>query len=194
MSVKPRRRRASGYTVLELMVTVTVLGILASLAIPSVTDFFRNNRRSVLVNELLASLMLARSEAARTGQPIVVCGVHDADDDHVLDLAERSCTGTDGSDGWMVATWTDADNDGVLDAGELAAPMRIYMNDYGNFSVTGSGFTAAPAAGAAALMPFNRSGTSGRITVCDPRGAGRARAVDLAASGRPSVLLNSTEY
>ena len=175
------------------MITLTILGILASLAVPSMTEMIRNNRRTVLVNELLASVMLARAEAARSGQPVVVCGVDDANGNRTIDVAEQACTGLDWRDGWIVASWADADADGALDAGELATPLRVFVNDYAGYRVTGSAFADTPTTGAAALMPFNRQGTSGRITVCDPRGATRARAVDLSANGRPAVTVNDSE-
>lgn len=175
------------------MVTLTVLAILVSLGFPAMSDTLRNARRTTLANELVASLMLARSEASRSGQAMIVCGVSDANANGTIDLAERACAGLDWRDGWIVATWADADSDGALDVGELGTPLRYFVNDYAVFSVTGSGFAGAPAAGAVALMPFNRPGTSGRVTVCDPRGATRARAVDFAANGRPQVVFNNTE-
>lgn len=182
-----------GFTLIEVMVTLTVLAILVSLGLPSLTDTIRNNRRTVLVNELLASLMLGRAEAARSGRPIVVCGVDDANANRTIDIAERTCTGLDWEDGWIVAPWVDADNDGLLDPGELQAPLRMFFNDNDGYRATGSAFAGAPVAGAIALMPFNREGTSGRITVCDPRGAQRARAVDFASNGRAAVVVNNIE-
>ena len=183
----------SGFTLIELLVTLTILAILVSLGLPAMTDVVRNNRRTVLVNELLASLMLARAEAARSGQPVVVCGVDDANGNRTIDVAERTCSGLDWRDGWIVAVWADADNDGALDTGELAAPMRMFVNDYDSVQATGSGFANAPAGGAVALMPFNRQGTSGRVTVCDTRGASRSRALDISANGRPIVVVNDVE-
>jgi prepilin-type N-terminal cleavage/methylation domain-containing protein len=185
--------RAGGFTLIELMVTLTVLAILVAVGLPSMTDLLRNNRRSVLVNELLASFMLARAEASKTGQAIVVCGFDDTNGNHVLDAAERRCTGLDWQDGWMVARWNDADNDRAVDNGELLAPLRVFVNDHAGYRVTGTDFVDAPATGAAALLPFNGTGTSARLTVCDPRGAGHARAVDLAANGRTTTLVNATE-
>ena len=186
-------KRTRGFTLIELMVTLAVLAILVALGFPALTDSLRNARRTSLVNELVASLMLARSEASRSGRPLIVCGVSDANNNGAIDVAERSCAGLDWRDGWIVAPWDDADSDGALDAGELGTPLRYFVNDYAGFSATGSGFSGAPAAGAVALMPFNRAGTSGRVTVCDARGAARARAVDFTANGRPMVVASSAD-
>jgi prepilin-type N-terminal cleavage/methylation domain-containing protein len=182
-----------GFTLIELMVTLAVLAVLVAIGTPAMADVIRNNRRTVLVNELLASLMLARANAARSGQPMVVCGVTDANANGAIDVAERSCTGVDWRTGWMIAAWNDADADSTLDAGELLAPTRVYLNDDEGYTIMASDFAGSPATGAAALMPFNREGTSGRLTVCDPRGAARSRAVDFSSSGRPTVVVNESE-
>jgi type IV fimbrial biogenesis protein FimT len=185
--------RARGFTLIELMVTLAVLAILVAIGFPALRDSLRNARRTALVNELVASMMLARSEASRRGAPMVVCGVNDANNNGTIDAAERACAGLDWGDGWIVAPWADADSDGALDAGELGTPLRYFVNDYPGLRATGSGFAGAPAAGAVALMAFNGAGTSGRVTICDARGATRARAVDFATNGRPRVVVNDAE-
>lgn len=194
MSAHPRRPTPqAGFSLIELLVAVALLGILASLALPGFSDMIRNSRRTETVNELSASLMLARAESLKSGQPVVVCGVDDANGNRVIDTAERTCTGTDWRDGWIVATWTDADNDGALDAGELQVPLKAYRNEYDTVSITASGLSGAPATGALVMQPFNRAGTSGRLTVCDARGAARSRGVEVASTGRSRLLVNATE-
>lgn len=194
MPAHPRRPAPqAGFSLIELLVAIALLGILASLALPGFSDMIRNSRRTETVNELSASLMLARAESLKRGQPVVVCGVTDANGNRVVDAAERSCSGTDWRDGWIVAAWTDADNDGALDAGELQPPLKAYLNEYDTISITASDLSGAPAAGALALQPFNRAGSSGRLTVCDPRGATRSRGIEVASTGRSRLLINATE-
>lgn len=176
-----------------MLTTIAILGILASLALPAFAEMIRNSRRTVTVNELSASLMLARSESLRSGQPVVICGVDDANGNRVLDPAERTCAGLDWREGWMVAMWNDADNDGVLDGGELQAPLKVYLNDYDTIAIAASDFVSAPAIGALAMQPFNRAGSAGRLTVCDLRGAARARGIEVATTGRSRLLVNDTE-
>lgn len=185
-------RRSRGFTMVEVMIALAILGIVAALALPAMRDVLRNNRRTVLANDLLASFLLARAEAARSGRAFVVCGIDDADGDGVVDAGEQDCAGTAWDDGWIVAEWSDADADAMLDNGELATPLRLYANTTDTLRATAA-LTGAPANGAIAFMPFNRSGTSGRVTICDPRGASHARAVDVAASGRPLLRSNDVE-
>lgn len=183
-----------GFTIIELLIVLTVLGILASIAVPSFTEMIRNARRNGAIDELGSSIMLARAEAMKRGQAVVVCGVNDANNNKVIESGERNCAGVDWRDGWIVAAWSDSDNDGTVDGGELQAPpLKLYVNAHDTLTVTGSGFENAPAAGALALQPFNRAGTTGRLTVCDARGTRRARGLEVASTGRARVLVNSTE-
>ncbi|MBC7700179.1 GspH/FimT family pseudopilin [Aquabacterium sp.] len=57
------RHRATGFTLIELMVTVVLLAILAALAAPSFREFIANQRVKNAAFELMAALTQTRSEA-----------------------------------------------------------------------------------------------------------------------------------
>lgn len=61
-----------GFTLIELMVTLTVMAIVLSLAAPSFASLLASNRISTQTNELIGALNLARSEAVRRGQPVTL--------------------------------------------------------------------------------------------------------------------------
>lgn len=48
------RQRKAGFTLIELMITVAVIGILAAIAYPSYMDSIRKSRRSDAINDLSA--------------------------------------------------------------------------------------------------------------------------------------------
>lgn len=160
-----------GFTLIELVVTVTVLGVLVSIAVPQFTEFVRNGRRTATINELVGSLSLARSEAVRRGVPVVVCKAVD-------DTACRSGAGDTWQAGWLVFVNTDADSPPVIDAGETVLKVRTDQT---------GGYQLKPSAGVINFITFGADGSAGQVgsfTHCDVRGTRRARAVVVAAVGR----------
>lgn len=93
--------RVSGFTLVELMVTIAIVAILAAIAFPSFQDSMRSNRVATATNELMASLALARVEALRSPGGAFVC----------TSTAGTACDGA-WDDGWIV--WVDANGDGAL--------------------------------------------------------------------------------
>lgn len=83
--------RSRGFTLLELMVTVGVAGVLLTVGVPSFVDVVRNNRAATNVNELVTAFAIARSESIKRGWNVSVCRSSDG----------ATCTGT-WSDGWIV--------------------------------------------------------------------------------------------
>lgn len=62
-----------GFTLVEMMVTILVLGILASLAAPSFAELIASQRTRMAASDLFTSLLRARSEAIkRNGSTIIV--------------------------------------------------------------------------------------------------------------------------
>lgn len=107
-------RRINGFTLLELMVTVAVVAILATLAFPSFQGTLRSNRVAAFNNEIIGVINLARSEAIRSGNAGVVC-------------ASASGTACDGSWGDGLLAFADPDGDGDL-AGDEAALRFVAGN------------------------------------------------------------------
>ena len=63
---------AMGFTLIELMVALTVLAVLLSLAAPSFANLVANNRVATETNELMGTFNLARMEAVRRAQAVTV--------------------------------------------------------------------------------------------------------------------------
>jgi type IV fimbrial biogenesis protein FimT len=68
------KRRSRGFTLIELMISILVLGVLTALAVPSFTNMINRNRLSSQSNELLSALQFARMEAIRSSGKVTFCG------------------------------------------------------------------------------------------------------------------------
>ena len=66
-------KKNHGFTLIELMVTLAVFGLLAAFAAPNVSSFMRNNRLGTQTNEFISALHITRSEAVKRGEVITLC-------------------------------------------------------------------------------------------------------------------------
>ena len=66
------RRTAAGFTMTELAVTIGVVGILATVAVPSFSSLIANQRAKAFASELYAALSETRSAAITLNQNVSV--------------------------------------------------------------------------------------------------------------------------
>jgi len=62
-----------GFTLVELMVTVAVAAVLLVVAVPGMSELYRNARLSQSTDQLIASLNQARLEAIRQRTDVIIC-------------------------------------------------------------------------------------------------------------------------
>ncbi len=161
------RRGARGFTLIELIITLVILGVLVAMGVPAYTQFVRDSRRSAVLNEFSAALNLARSEAIKRGVPIAVCRTSDG----------LTCGGS-WNGGWLVFVNTDNDVPAAVDSGELV--LRTYLVQDPAYTFTPNGnFTNF-----ISYLPNGSSNNFGRFTYCDARGLRSARAVLISVTGR----------
>lgn len=63
--------RQGGFTLVELMVTVTVMAVLSAIALPSFSTFMAENRAKAKATELTAAIQAAQFEASRRNRQVV---------------------------------------------------------------------------------------------------------------------------
>jgi type IV fimbrial biogenesis protein FimT len=155
-----------GFTIIELLVTMLVAGILSAIAVPAFTSFLQNDRDTGQINSLVGSLNYARSEAVKraSGNSIFVCPSADG--------ANCDAT-TDWTSGWIVKFVDPANplNVSVLQVVPALSGTNSVKTDVG--PAGGISFSASGQASAALT-----------VRVCDARLGAFARQVEVLTTGR----------
>lgn len=163
-------KKYSGLTLVELMITLVVIAIALTVAVPGFTNFIRGNRVTSQANEFLVSLTFARSEAIKRGRPVAVCASSD----------QATCSGSNDWDaGWIAFT----DDDGT--AGDLDGTDELLrVHD----ALSASSLTAD---GGGTFVRFNGDGLAEADDdfTLTPNGCegNQQRSIDMSATGRASV-------
>ena len=181
-------RRAGGFTLLELMVTLTVVGVVIGVGVPSMRTMMLNNSLTAVSNDLLASLLHARTEAIKRQANVVLCASADST------AVAPTCT-NGAANAWIVfqdsnGNWQADANETILERHPaINASILVRSDNQPVVSFASSGF-AAPAG---PQVPMRN------IVFCDSRGVhpsgatSTARAVVISATGRARVVSANTD-
>lgn len=163
-----KARKGSGFSLIELMVTVAVIGVTAVMAGPALGDFVSDMRISAKTNDLLAFFNVARSEAAKRGTRVAIC----------ISSNQATCAtgGTDWATGALA--FIDADGNGQVNGSDTI--LRVLDAMPANFTVTAT--TAFATGYFFYYRPSGAASSPGTLRLC--RSGRPARNISVSAIGR----------
>lgn len=169
-----RNTLAAGFTLLEITVTLAAAVITLGIGVPVIGNIIAANRVVSQVNALRGALYIARSEAIRRNQQVILCKSSDG----------QKCTKrASWSQGWIV--FEDANQNKSRDSDESlilahGALLNGHTLDYRGF---GSHHYVI-------YRPTGFTQMNGTFILCAPNSPGRSRALILIKTGR--VRLSKT--
>ncbi len=165
----------AGYSLVELLVVLTLAAVLFGVAMPAMTAMINSQRSLALASALLSSLNMARAEAIKRNGRAVLC----------KSTTGAACTSAGGwEQGWIV--FHDANNNAALDAGEQLIEQKGAVAP--GLTLTGNtpvaNYVSFSASGSAKLV--SGAFQAGTFTVClVPPSATDVRQLILSSTGRP---------
>jgi type IV fimbrial biogenesis protein FimT len=155
------RSKGAGFTLIELMIVLAIMGVILSLALPGFSEITLSTKLKAYANELVASAYLARSEAIKRNVPMTLCASDDG----------ASCASSgDWEQGWI-----------VLDPNNVVVRQQAALSS--GYKVTSTGGRTLT------FDPSGAAGTPTTMKVCrkTPTAGGQDREVKISATGRPRV-------
>jgi type IV fimbrial biogenesis protein FimT len=159
-----------GFTLVELIITLTIAGILMAIAAPAMQSFVSSNRLTSQVNDLLADISLTRNEAIKRNAITGIC---------VTAVDGNACVSSGNwANGWLVYYCPSA-----IPA-DCTAATRVVVKIHEK--LTGNNTLTAPGD----QLQFSKSGIlssgAGQFTLTDPK-TSKKRIVCVVTTGRPSL-------
>lgn len=160
----------SGFTLMEILLAVSILVLTLVMSLPSMRDFLLNQRMRSDHSRLTMDLLYARSIAVNQGQRVVICPSSSGNECLPDPLWES---------GWLL--FIDKNNDRNYNDGEIKLRIAPALTELiARSTRTRPQIRFFPDGSA--------TGSAATITLCGPRGAQFARAIVISNSGRVRQL------
>ena len=158
------RAAMTGFTLIELMTAIGIVGITIGMGVPAMGEFVANNRMATASSELVSDLQTARSEASRMNRRVNICPSAGGD----------QCDTAWGAGRVM---FVDSDASGTLSRDDLVIRRTDALRN--NLSISGIGNSAM-----ITFLPSGMASGSTTFKLCDRRRGDFGRMVSLDATGR----------
>lgn len=139
-----------GFTLVELLIVLTIAAILTTIALPSFQDISERNRVTADVNKLVRALYLARSEAVKRRVRTTLCKSSNPE------ASLPTCSGS-WTQGWIL--FADTDNDKTYDNTEPLIAVHNGLME-GNTLMWNNGNNLQ-------YLPSGLASLSGTFTICN---------------------------
>ena len=162
------RLKGNGFSLYELLLTLTLIAVLVGLALPSFAGAAARSRIHAEINALFHAVHLARKESIMRRQVVSLCPSTDGN---------RCRYSTDWSIGWIMFNNRDGDDPPEVDPGEPILNRHRVRPEI-RISANRRGFT---------LRGTQKRATNGTLIVCDRARRAAARGLIISYTGRPRV-------
>jgi prepilin-type N-terminal cleavage/methylation domain-containing protein len=159
-----------GFTVIELLISITIIAVLTTIALPNFSDFLVRTRVDNEISEMQRLLLATRNTAINAEKSVTICPLN----------VSNSCQNS-----WkdQISVFEDIDGDGIYEPGNgdrlIKVKSAIQAGDKLQFTQASLTYTATGRlSGVAAASTFN---------YCPKDHTDKSRGITVSASGRSYV-------
>lgn len=160
-----------GFTLLELLVTILIAGILVTIAVPSFQSIIKGTQRRSAISAVSDAIATARAEAVTRGVPVTLCATANPG------ASTPACSNVGWEQGILVTAAT--------------GPIQVWGAAASDIDIAA---ISGPLGGSVSSIIFSVEGTvatPATLWVCDDQGASEAAAIVINVSGLSRVAADT---